>query len=380
MVTETKKTDKDAIDVIIANIEKQMGHKGKSRIFRMKDKPEIEDGVKAISTGIAEIDDASFCGGVCEGKIVELFGPESSGKSYVSLHIIASAQKGGRLACLMDVEQSLDLKWAKKQGVNVDDLLIMNDSLTAEEYLNYVNTMAQSGKFGVIVIDSTASLIPKAELEGEIGDQNVALLARAMSQGLKKIVSSTAIGKTAVIFINQLRDKPGTGGRVFMDSSTTPGGRALKFYAHQRIEVFPGAQIKVEVDGEEEVIGRTSYIKFVKNKVARPFGKCTIDIIWNEGMASPSVKIVMLAKEMGVISKYKGEMRISKEVMGTSSNHPTGTKDYVELADFLKKNDLLTKIVEATIEKYMVLDVKVPDVLESYNPEEHVWVEPEEVE
>jgi recombination protein RecA len=342
---------KDPVAAVIANIEKALGNKGDPVIAKFGDK-EFED-VSAIPFGIPEVDKASNCGGVPRGKLVEIFGPESGGKSYLSLKLIASAQKQGSNCCLIDAEQSFDPKWAAIHGVDVDNLYLIDKMMSAEKNLIYVDELCKSGVFGVIVVDSTAALIPAKELEGSIEDQDYALLARAMSKGCKKIVANCGASGTICIFINQLREKMGV---VFGDNTTTPGGRALKFYAHQRISVFPGGAIKAPIDGEDVVVGKKSYVRFIKNKVATPFGKAEIVITFDAASLNPVTQLAGLGKAEKIFSIRGGEYYVAKafynNIKGKSEtkNIPTGASSYPELADYMVKNDLVLDVLEFVID------------------------------
>jgi len=332
-----------AIDAIISNIEKKMGGKGeKGVLFRYGDK--AASGLDVLSFGYPEVDEASNCGGIARGKVIEIFGQESGGKSFLSLKLIASAQKKGLVCCLVDAEQSFQADWAKKHGVNVDDLIILNEALSAEKILDYVATMCSAGGIGLVVVDSTAALTPEKELEGSVSDQDYALLARAMSKACRKIVSGCGKTKTTCVFLNQIREKMGV---VFGNPETTPGGRALRFYSHQRISVTPGRNVKVKDGDKEKVVARRSYVKFVKNKTAAPGGECEIEIIFFEEAMNPVVKFCNLAKDAKLIGQRDGKFQIKKDVIGEKKNLDTETSTIIELADYVVKNDLVSKLISA---------------------------------
>jgi len=340
-----------SIDTVLKNIEKSMKRDPKDPVVCKA--PTVDDfaSVPVISFGYPEVDDASFCGGVPQGKLIEIFGPESGGKSFLTLKLIASAQKSGMKCCLVDAENSYDPLWADSHGVDTKELYIINKALAAETILEYVDKLCESGAFGLIVIDSTAALIPKAELEGSVEDQKVAELARAMSRACRKIVANCANTNTTCVFCNQIREKVGI---MFGNPETTPGGRALKFYSHQRIKVTPGTKVKVEENKKKIVIARQSWVQFVKNKVARPFGECVIEIVFDKTARNPLVKLCKAAKDLKVISVREGTFRIHKSLFAKAKkNVDTETKTTVELADYLIKEGLVDKIMDAYVENYI---------------------------
>ncbi len=347
-VTSVKKTK--SIETILANIEKSMKNVGAPVVEKA---PTMKDFsmVPVISFGFADVDAASFCGGIPQGKMVEIFGPESGGKSLLSLKLIGSAQKTGMKCCLVDAENSYDPVWADSHGVDTDDLYIMRSAISAEQILEYVDKLCEAGVFGLIVIDSTAALIPQKELEGSISDQNYALLARAMSTACRKIVSHCSVTNTTCVFLNQIRDKMGV---MFGSPETTPGGRALKFYSHQRIRVTPGKKIKVQEGDKELIIARQSWVQFVKNKAARPFGECVMEIVFDKTARNPVVKLCKAAKDYKVISQREGTFRISKDLFeDAKKNVDTKTTTSVELADYLVKEDLVNIVLDAFVASYV---------------------------
>lgn len=347
-----KAKNQDQFTTALTNIEKNMGNKAGAPIIRRATDFTSDINQKCISFGYDEVDRASFCNGVGRGRIIEIFGPESGGKSFLSLKLIASAQKDGLECCLVDAEKSFDPSWATQHGVDVTKLWIIRDDLTAEKTLDYVVEMCKSGQFGLIVVDSTAALVPEKELEGSISDQNYALLARCMSTGLKKINQYGGSKLTTVVFINQIREKMNV---MFGDNETTPGGRALRFYAHQRIKVTPGGTVSVQVGDEKSVVSRKSYVQFVKNKVARPWGKCVIEIIFDATALNPVVKLANLARASGfkAIRLKEGEWTLMKDFLETLEDDKidtkkamlTGAKNAVEMADFLIKNNMVIPLI-----------------------------------
>jgi recombination protein RecA len=331
---------KDPIESILANIEKQMGNKKTPILSRFGN---IESAtVPSISFGIKAVDDASYINGIPRGKMVEIYGPESSGKSLLTLYLIANAQKQGLECALLDVEQSFDPIWAAKHGVLVDKLVYANDFESGEQALEYAYQMVKSGAFALVVIDSTAALTPKSELEGTLEDNaRMGAQAQLLSRGCRKIRSSCGQTNTTCVFINQVRMKIGV---VYGNPETTPGGLALKFYSDQRIRVQSKGKITVKEGKVDVPVGQSSEVTFVKNKTARPFGKAFFKIIFDHTALNPVVMLCNAAKGYKIIKTYGGLYNIDKDVTGKKIE--TGKSTLVDVADYLVKENLVLTILE----------------------------------
>ena len=279
------------LDIAISQIEKEFG---KGSIMRLGDSSQYSD-VPVISTGALALDIALGCGGLPRGRIIEIFGPESSGKTTLCLHVIANAQKASGTCAIIDAEHAVDPTYAAKIGVNVEDLLVTQPDC-GEDALNIVDTLVRSNSVDVLVIDSVAALTPRAEIEGSMGDSHMGLQARLMSQALRKLTGAASRSRTCIIFTNQIREKIGV---MFGSPETTTGGRALKFYASVRLDIRRMATIK-SPDGQAQ--GNHVKVKVVKNKLAAPFQECEFDIMYDEGI-SHSGSILDVAMSMNLIEK-----------------------------------------------------------------------------
>ena len=301
---ETENSEKKrALEMALAGIEKQFG---KGSIIRMGDRP--VQNIEVIPTGCLDLDIALGVGGLPRGRVIEIYGPESSGKTTVALHVVAEAQKAGGVAAFIDAEHALDPIYAKKLGVNIDELYVSQPD-TGEQALEITEALVRSGAVDVVVVDSVAALVPRAEIEGEMGDSYVGLQARLMSQALRKLTGAIGKTNTIVIFINQLREKVGV---MYGNPEVTTGGRALKFYSSVRIDV---RRIEALKNGGE-VVGNRTRAKIVKNKVAPPFREAEFDIMYGEGIARTG-ELVDLGVKLDLVQKAgswfsMGEVRIGQ--------------------------------------------------------------------
>jgi len=327
-----------AIDLAFAQIEKQFG---KGSIMRLGSKEAIVP-IAVISTGAISFDAALGVGGVPRGRVVEIFGPESSGKTTIALQVIAQAQARGGMAAFVDAEHALDPGYAKKLGVDVDNLLVSQPDY-GEQALEIAEALVRSGAIDVLVVDSVAALVPKAELDGEMGDSHMGLQARLMSQALRKLTGIVSKSRTCLIFINQIREKIGV---MFGNPETTTGGRALKFYSSVRIDIRRIAAIK---EGDQ-VIGSRTKIKVVKNKVAAPFREAEFDILYGEGISREG-DLLDLAASHGVVEKSGAWFSYKGERIGQGRENAR---------QFLKENkDILAKL-EAEVRKELGLTPATP--------------------
>ncbi len=323
--------DKDTMDkekalsAALSQIERAFG---KGSIMRLGQRENAVE-IPAISTGSLGLDIALGIGGLPRGRIIEVYGPESSGKTTLAQHVVAQAQKAGGKCAYIDAEHALDPGYAAKLGVNLDELLIAQPD-TGEQALEIADTLVRSGAIDVLVVDSVAALVPKAELEGEMGDSHVGLQARLMSQALRKLTASVARSNTLIIFINQLRMKIGV---MFGNPETTTGGNALKFYASVRMEIRRGAQIK----DKDETIGNNTTVKIVKNKVAPPFKTVEFDIIYGEGI-SKTGELIDLGVKAGLVEKSGAWFSYKGQRLGQGrENAKQYLKDNPQIADEIEK-------------------------------------------
>lgn len=330
--TNNEERDK-ALEIAWSNIEKQFG---KGALMKLGAQP--EEDLRAIPTGALSLDVALGVGGVPRGRIIEIYGPESSGKTTVALHIIAEAQKMDGNAAFIDAEHALDPVYAAKLGVNIDELIVSQPD-TGEQALEITEALVRSGALDVIVVDSVAALVPKAEIDGEMGDSSVGLQARLMSQALRKLTPVVSKSQTAIIFINQLREKIGV---MFGNPETTTGGRALKFYSSVRMDVRRGERLM----SGSEVIGNRTKVKIVKNKVAPPFRETEFDIIYGEGISRTGC-VLDLGVECELVKKSGSWFSYNNERIGQGrDNAKTYLADHPDVMAELEeqiREKLLTK-------------------------------------
>ena len=328
------KTNDKALDEVLQNIEKQFG---KGSVMKLGDNEKRE--IDVIPSGSISLDLALGIGGYPKGRIIEIYGPESSGKTTFALHAIAEAQKLGGRAAFIDAENSLDPNYAKNLGVNIDELLLSQPD-NGEQALEICEALVRSGAISVIVIDSVAALVPQAEIEGEMGDTHVGLQARLMSQALRKLAGVINKTNTIAIFINQLREKVGV---MFGNPEVTPGGRALKFYSSIRLEIRRSEQLKLGND----IIGNKTTIKVVKNKMAPPFKNCIVDIMYGEGVSHEG-ELVDLASEANIIEKSGAWYSYNGEKIGQGKEN---------VKELFKKNTKLCEEIDQKVRQHYNLKV-----------------------
>jgi len=330
MAASDKQADKataeraKALEAALAQIDRAFG-KGSAMKLGSKQTMQVE----VISTGSLGLDIALGVGGLPRGRVIEIYGPESSGKTTLALHVIAEAQKGGGTGAFVDAEHALDPVYAKKLGVNIDELIVSQPD-TGEQALEIVDTLVRSNAIDVLVVDSVAALVPRAEIEGEMGDSHVGLQARLMSQSLRKLTGSISRSRCMVIFINQLRMKIGV---MYGNPETTTGGNALKFYASVRLDIRRTGQIK----DRDEIIGNTTRVKVVKNKVAPPFKQVEFDIMYGQGVSKIG-EILDLGVKAGLVEKSGAWFSYDSVRIGQGrENAKTFLKENVEMSDRLEK-------------------------------------------
>ena len=334
-MNNTKKDADKALENVLAELEKQFG---KGAVMRLGDNTHAK--VEVVSTGSLSLDIALGAGGYPKGRIIEIFGPESSGKTTFALHAIAEVQKLGGKAAFIDAEHALDPVYAKNLGVDINELLLAQPD-TGEQALEICEALVRSNAIDIVVIDSVAALVPQAEIDGEMGDSHVGLQARLMSQALRKLGGTINKTKTIAIFINQLREKVGI---MFGNPETTPGGRALKFYSSIRLDVRRSESIKVG----DSIIGNRTNIKVVKNKIAPPFKVATVDIMYGEGVSKEG-EIVDLGVDSNVLEKSGSWFSYKGEKLGQG-------KENVKL--LLKQNTALREEIESQIREFYNINPK----------------------
>lgn len=336
---------KKALDLTISQIEKQFG---KGSIMKLGEASKLD--LDYISTGSLDLDLALGIGGVPRGRIIEIYGPESSGKTTIALHVIAEAQKTGGIAAFIDAEHALDPNYAKKLGVDIDNLIISQPD-TGEQALEITEALVRSGAIDVVVIDSVAALVPKAEIEGEMGDSHIGLQARLMSQALRKLAGAINKSNATCIFINQLREKVGV---MFGNPETTSGGRALKFYASIRLDVRKIDSIKQG----EEILGNRTRVKVVKNKVAPPFKQAEFDIMYGVGISKEG-SIVDAGVNAGIINKSGSWFSYNDIKLGQGRENAK---------EFLRQNPEIYKEIENLIrQKYGLIKKESNDTVDEEN-------------
>ena len=322
-----------AIEMAVGQIEKQFG---KGSIMRLGQKDAVAQ-IPAISTGAVSLDYALGIGGMPRGRVIEIFGPESSGKTTLALQVIAEAQKSGGMAAFVDAEHALDAQYAKKLGVDLENLLVSQPD-NGEQALEIVEVLVRSGGVDVVVVDSVAALVPRAEIEGEMGEAQMGLQARLMSQALRKLTGIVSKSKTCLIFINQLREKIGV---MFGNPETTTGGRALKFYSSVRVDIRRIGAIK---DGDTVVGGRTR-VKIVKNKVAPPFREAEFDVMYGEGISREG-DLLDLAVDRKIVDKSGTWFAFSGERLGQGREN---------VKQFLRENPAIAKAIEDRVRRELGL-------------------------
>lgn len=341
-----------ALEQALRQIEKQFG---KGSIMKLGESTHMQ--VETIPSGSLALDIALGTGGFPRGRIIEIYGPESSGKTTVAQHAIAQVQKAGGTAAFIDAEHALDPLYASKLGINIDELLLSQPD-TGEQALEIAEALVRSGAVDIIVIDSVAALVPKAEIEGEMGDSHVGLQARLMSQALRKLSGAINKSKTIAIFINQLREKVGV---MFGNPETTPGGRALKFYSSVRLDIRRVESIKQGND----IVGNRTRIKVVKNKVAPPFKQADVDIMYGEGISREG-SIVDIATEMDIIQKSGAWYSYNNDRLGQGrENAKQFLKEHPQLADSIEKkirenSNLITAVAPNTDDEEAEEDFALP--------------------
>ena len=335
-----------ALDAALAQIDKQYG---KGSVMRMDDTSVVED-IQSVSTGSLGLDIALGIGGLPRGRVIEIYGPESSGKTSLTLSVIAQMQKVGGTAAFIDAEHALDIQYAAKLGVNIEELLVSQPD-TGEQALEIADMLVRSGSVDIVVVDSVAALTPRAEIEGDMGDSHMGLQARLMSQALRKLTSNIKKTNTMVIFINQLRMKIGV---MFGNPETTTGGNALKFYASVRLDIRRIGAIKKD----DEVIGAETRVKVVKNKVAPPFRKAEFDMLYGEGISLEG-EIIDQAVKLNIIEKSGSWYSYNDDKIGQG-------KDNVR--DFLKDNPEISKDIENQVRDKSSISAEIE--IEDTTPED----------
>ena len=332
---------KKALDAALSQIEKQFG---KGSVMRMGSRQQLD--VEAVSTGSITLDVALGIGGIPKGRVVEIYGPESSGKTTLTLHAVAEVQKAGGVAAFVDAEHALDPSYAEKLGVNIDDLLISQPD-TGEQALEIADMLVRSGAVDIVIVDSVAALVPKAEIEGEMGDSHVGLQARLMSQALRKLTGNIKRSNTIVVFINQIRMKIGV---MFGSPETTTGGNALKFYSSVRMDIRRIGAIKKG----DEVIGNQTRVKVVKNKMAPPFRQAEFEILYNQGISKLG-EVIDLGVQENIVEKSGAWYSYKGEKIGQGKDNAR---------QFLTENPAIAEEIESQIRERLLPKKKKAEVAE----------------
>ena len=332
---------KKALDAALSQIEKQFG---KGSVMRMGSRQQLD--VEAVSTGSITLDVALGIGGIPKGRVVEIYGPESSGKTTLTLHAVAEVQKAGGVAAFVDAEHALDPSYAEKLGVNIDDLLISQPD-TGEQALEIADMLVRSGAVDIVIVDSVAALVPKAEIEGEMGDSHVGLQARLMSQALRKLTGNIKRSNTIVVFINQIRMKIGV---MFGSPETTTGGNALKFYSSVRMDIRRIGAVKKG----DEVIGNQTRVKVVKNKMAPPFRQAEFEILYNQGISKLG-EVIDLGVQENIVEKSGAWYSYKGEKIGQGKDNAR---------QFLTENPAIAEEIESQIRERLLPKKKKAEVAE----------------
>ena len=346
MGAKTVKSAKD-LSIALANMEKGLGIKGKSKISISSDR--FKEGIEVIPFGVPDLDEATAIGGIPKGRIIELYGTESGGKSWATLKLIASAQQMGLVCAFIDLEHSFIPAWAEKQGVDISSLLYLNEFDNGEQAMDYVKGLCQSGVVDLVVLDSIGALVPKAELEAKMEDHKMAEMGRLMSRSLKQVEDATGKSGCTAVFINQVRSKVGM---VFGNPETTPGGAALKFFAAMRLRVERTERIKGVKDGKEGIVGIRSKVDIIKSKVGEPFGKAIFSVYFRPEFQDPLSLLAEAVYKYGFIKRKKNEDGRMEFIEGPSKEAKfIGCYDFFGLGRYLSAQNRVQELAESVCKK-----------------------------